>query len=209
MTLLLVVIKNDTLDGGAGNDAFQNLGGHDTYRFGIGDGQDVIASSYGSVLFKPGIEQNDVDFALDGKDLIATLTASGDSIRLKDWLENWQRINDFDFGNGARLDAYDVMAKLNVSDGAEILFGSPGDDVLLAGEKDSKIYGSDGNDVLTGGRGRDSLFGEGGNDTLGGCVDGDLQDGGNGNDLLTGGQGMDYLSGDVGDDILDGGADRD
>ncbi|MDT9096712.1 calcium-binding protein, partial [Escherichia coli] len=42
--------RDDTLDGGAGNDRFQDLGGYDMYRFGIGDGQDVIDDTSGRVL---------------------------------------------------------------------------------------------------------------------------------------------------------------
>jgi len=187
--------QDDTLDGGAGNDAFQNLGGYDIYRFGIGDGHDVIASSLGCVSFKPGIEQNDVDFARDGKDLIATLTASGDSVRFKDWLDNWPRIDRFDFDNGARLDVNDVMAKLNVTDETEILFGSPDDERLAGSDKDSTIYGRDGNDVITGGHGSDYLEGEAGDDFLDGGADRDYLYGGEGNNryLVAAGMGLDEI----------------
>ena len=190
--------QDDTLDGGTGNDEFQNLGGYDTYHFGTGDGQDVIASSYGRVLFKPGIEQNDIGFALDGKDLIVTLTASGDSIRFKDWLDNWQRIDRFDFDNGAQLNVDDVRVKLNVIEGAEVLFGSPGDDVLVGCEKDSTLYGREGNDVLSGGAGQDSLYGEAGDDVLDGGADRDLLYGGEGNNSyhVTTGMGLDHVMGE-------------
>ncbi|MCC6917548.1 MAG: putative Ig domain-containing protein, partial [Nitrosomonas sp.] len=172
---------DDTLNGGAGNDRFQNLGGYDIYRFGTGDGQDVIEATYGRVLFKPGIGQNDVSFTRDGNDLIATVTASGDAVRIKDWLNSWQRIDRFDFDNGARLNASDVLAKLNVSEGAEILYGSPGEDALVGTEKDSTLYGREGNDVLEGGAGSDQLYGEAGDDTLDGGADRDWLYGGEGN----------------------------
>lgn len=189
--------QDDTLDGGAGNDRFQNLGGYDTYRFGTGDGQDVIEATYGRVLFKPGIGQNDITFSRDGNDLIATVTASGDAVRIKDWLNSWQRIDRFDFANGARLSVTDVLAKLNVSEGAEILYGSPGGDVLSGTEKDSVIYGREGNDVLTGGAGRDQLFGEAGDDTLDGGADRDSLYGGEGNNtyIVAPGMGLDNAMG--------------
>ncbi len=173
--------QDDTLDGGTGNDRFQNLGGYDTYRFGVGDGQDLIEATYGRVLFKPGIGQNDVSFTRDGNDLIATVAASGDSVRIKDWLNSWQRIDRFDFDNGARLNVSDVLAKLNVSEGAEILYGSPGEDALTGTEKDSTLYGREGNDVLEGGAGLDQLYGEAGDDTLDGGADRDWLYGGEGN----------------------------
>jgi len=182
--------QDDTLDGGTGNDHFQNLGGYDTYRFGAGDGQDVIEATYGRVLFKPGIGQNDVSFTRDGNDLIATVAASGDAVRVKDWLNSWQRIDRFDFDNGARLNASDVLAKLNVSEGAEILYGSPGEDALVGTEKDSTLYGREGNDVLEGGAGQDQLYGEAGDDTLDGGADRDWLYGGEGNNSYRVAMGM-------------------
>ena len=189
--------QDDTLDGGAGNDQFQDLGGYDTYRFGAGDGQDTIADNYGRVLFKPGIGQNDVSFTRDGNDLIATVTASGDAVRIKEWLNSWQRIDRFDFDNGASLNVNDVLAKLNVSEGAEILYGSPDEDTLAGTEKDSVIYGREGNDVLTGGAGRDQLFGEAGDDTLDGGADRDSLYGGAGNNtyIVAPGTGLDNAMG--------------
>lgn len=189
--------QDDTLDGGAGNDQFQDLGGYDTYRFGTGDGQDTIADNHGRVLFKPGIGQNDVSFTRDGNDLLATVAASGDAVRIKDWLGSWQRIDRFDFDNGARLNASDVLAKLNVSEGAEILYGSPGEDALVGTEKDSTLYGREGNDVLEGGAGSDQLFGEAGDDTLAGGADRDWLYGGEGNNsyIVAPGMGLDNATG--------------
>ncbi|MDR0777352.1 MAG: putative Ig domain-containing protein [Azonexus sp.] len=199
----------DTLDGGPGNDVFFDLGGYDTYLFGIGDGQDTINNNSGCIQFKPGIGQNEVTFALDGTDLIATLDASGDSVRIKNWMNSWQRINRFDFANGASLSINDVLAKLSISEGYEILYGSPGDDTLIGTEKNSTIYGGDGNDVLDGGDGDDRLYGEAGNDTLIGGAGNDRLEGGNGDDLLDGGEGDDYLDGGEGNDTLIGGAGND
>ncbi|WP_200384611.1 putative Ig domain-containing protein [Rhodocyclus tenuis] len=190
--------QDDTLEGGAGNDHFENLGGYDTYLFGVGDGHDVIGVVNGRVLFGAGIGQNDVSFARDGNDLIATVTASGDTIRVKDWLlGNSQGIDRFDFANGARLSASDVWTKLDVREGAEVLYGSQGDDTVSGTEKDSTIYGREGNDLLNGGAGRDQLFGEGGDDTLDGGADRDTLYGGNGRNryLITAGMGLDNAVG--------------
>jgi len=190
--------QDDTLEGGAGNDRFQDLDGYDTYRFGVGDGQDVVEDSYGRILFKPGIDQNDVAFTRDGNDLIATVSVSGDSVRVKDWLNSWQRIDSFEFANGAQLRTSDVQALLNVSDGAEILYGAPGDDTLTGTEKDSIIYGREGNDTLVGGAGSDQMYGEVGDDALNGDQGGDTLDGGLGNDTLDGGADRDWLYGGEG-----------
>ena len=188
---------DDTVDGGAGDDRFQDLGGYDMYRFGIGAGQDVIDDTSGRVLFKAGIGQNDVAFTRDGNDLIATIAASGDSVRIKNWLNSWQRIDRFDFDNGARLTVNDVLTKLNVSEGAEILYGSPGDDMLAGTGKDSTLYGREGNDVLTGGAGHDTLYGEAGDDVLDGGGDRDWLYGGEGNNtyIAAPGMGLDHALG--------------
>lgn len=187
--------QDDSLEGGTGNDRFQDLNGYDTYSFGIGDGQDVVEDTYGRILFKPGIDQNDVDFTHDGDDLIATVSTAGDTVRIKDWLNSWQRIDRFDFDNGAWLDVNDVLAKLNVGEGSEILYGSPGGDTLTGTEKDSVIFGRGGNDILTGGAGRDELYGEAGNDTLDGGADRDWLYGGEGDNsyLVAPGMGLDHV----------------
>jgi VCBS repeat-containing protein len=185
---------NDTLDGGAGNDRLQDLSGYDTYRFGVGDGQDTITDNTGRVLFKPGIDQNDIDFSRDGNDLIATINASGDAVRINNWLNREQRIDYFEFANGARLNASDVLAKLYLIEGAEILFGSPGADTLTGSELDSTLYGHEDDDVLMGGAGSDQLYGEAGDDTLDGGPDRDLLYGGEGNNsyLVAPDMGLDH-----------------
>lgn len=186
--------EDDTLNGGLGNDRFLNLGGYDTYLFGLGDGQDVLEGYSGRIRFKPGVGQNDVAFTLDGKDLIVTISASGDSVRMKNWLGP-QGINRFEFGNGALLSVSDVFAKLNVSTESEILYGSPGDDALVGSAKDSVLYGREGNDTLTGGAGNDQIHGEGGNDTLDGGADRDWLLGGEGQNayVVASGMGLDTV----------------
>ena len=87
-----------------------------------------------------------------------------------------------------------------VVDGAvtdDLLFGSDGFDLILAGE---------GNDVVDGMDGDDTLFGRGGNDRLSGGRGADTLFGGAGDDILLGGQGHDRLDGGDGADVLNGGA---
>jgi VCBS repeat-containing protein len=191
--------QNDTFEGGAGNDRFQDLGGDDTYVFGVGDGQDVIEDTLGRIQFKPDIGQNDVAFTRDGNDLIATVRASGDAVRVKNWLNGSGRIDRFAFANGVQLSASDVQVLLNVRYGAEIFYGTPGDDRLTGTEKDSTLYGRDGKDTLTGGAGRDELYGEGGDDTLVGGIDRDVLYGGKGNNtyVMAVGMGLDQAIGEA------------
>lgn len=198
---------DDMLDGGPGNDRFRNLGGYDTYRFGIGDGHDVIEATRGRIQFKPGIGQNDIGFSVDGNDLTVSVIESGDSIHIKDWLSSWQRIDRFEFANGARLTINDVETLLNVGAGGEVIFGSPGNDTLIGTAKDSIIFGREGDDVLEGGAGRDDLYGEAGDDILDGGPDRDRLFGGEGRNtyILAPGSGLDQVlaeSSTVADDTV-------
>ncbi len=172
--------RDELLEGGKGNDHFHSLGGYNTYRFGLGDGQDIIENSAGRIQFKEGISQNDVEFTKDERDVIATLKSTGDSIRLADWLYGWPRIDSFEFANGTVLNDSHIREAVGAGDESEVIFGSPGEDVLIGTEKNTIIYAGDGDDHLEGGAGDDRLYGEAGNDYI---------DGGAGRDQLYGGAG--------------------
>lgn len=186
--------QDDSFDGGAGNDRFEDRGGYDTYRFGPGDGQDTVHDDSGRIQFTDGIDQNDLRFTRDGGDLIATLP-TGDAIRIPQWTGSWQRIDRFEFANGAVLSAYQVQGKLDVDPRSEILYGSPGTDILDGSEKNSALYGEDGNDLLSGGAGSDWLSGQDGDDVLDGGVGNDVLEGGAGNNryMVTTGMGLDRV----------------
>ncbi|WP_432944595.1 choice-of-anchor Q domain-containing protein [Kribbella sp. CA-253562] len=63
------------------------------------------------------------------------------------------------------------------TNGDDLLFGTPGNDVLCGGKGDDLLIGGGGNDILRGGKGKDLLIGGAGNDVL---------DGGQGKDLCLG-----------------------
>ena len=114
-----------------------------------------------------------------------------------------------------------------LTDGPTSLFGSDGDDWLVAGEAAERIemgLGNDyahgkggadeiflgaGDDTGRGGWGRDKLDGGLGNDRLFGDAGGDFLFGGEGADSLYGGFGADLLEGGAGDDVLMGGFQND
>lgn len=81
-----------------------------------------------------------------------------------------------------------------------IIYGTPGDDVLVGGNKSQIILGRGGNDIIYAGNSGDCLVGGNGDDKLYGS---------NAKDILLGGPGDDYLSGDNGRDRLDGGTGTD
>ncbi|PTD96445.1 calcium-binding protein [Pseudothauera lacus] len=191
---------NDILDGGAGNDTYVNLGGYDTYVFGMGDGDDSIEGGRGKVVFKPGVDQLGVSFAREDGDLVATIDASGDSVRIGNWFGTWSggRIERFEFSNGAILSAANVTALVGVHSDSEILYGSPADDLITGSDKHSTLYGREGADTLVGGGGNNQLYGEAGDDLLLGGAGRDTLYGGDGDDTLNGGAGRDQLYGGAG-----------
>ncbi len=89
------------------------------------------------------------------------------------------------------------------------IFGTNGNDVLVATAISKFVSGGRGNDTITGGAGDDNLDGGAGNDTLIGGAGNDRLSGGEGNDRLDGGAGSDTLAGGGGADVLTGGTGKD
>ena len=79
---------DDTLDGGGGSDTLYGGVGRNVYLFGFGSGTETIisdASSIDVLRFKAGIFALNVTWALDGGDLIGTLTGGDDRVIVKNW----------------------------------------------------------------------------------------------------------------------------
>ena len=89
--------------------------------------------------------------------------------------------------------------------GANVLNGTSGNDLIFGLEGSDVINGNGGNDCIVGGNGADSLSGGAGSDVILGGNDSDLLRGGVGDDKLFGEGGADSLMGEDGDDELSGG----
>ena len=79
---------DDTLDGGGGRDMLYGGVGRNVYLFGFGSGTDTIISDANSIdvlRFKVGIYALQVTWALEGGDLIGTLTGGDDKVIVKNW----------------------------------------------------------------------------------------------------------------------------
>ncbi|MCA3456646.1 MAG: hypothetical protein ING01_05285, partial [Rhodobacter sp.] len=228
---------DDVLDGGAGADWLDGGFGNNTYRFGHGDGADVISaydetSVKTNVLeFKAGVALADLRGVRVGTDLVLSIVGTSDSVTLRDyfhWHTSWRPIQEarlstgavvsrdtlvqLSFGGTAAADTMDGTALADAMTGlagADTLWGNAGNDTLDGGADNDQLSGGDGADSLTGGLGGDLLYGDAGNDTLDGGADNDQLSGGDGADSLLGGLGNDTLSGEAGDDVLDGGAGAD
>jgi Ca2+-binding RTX toxin-like protein len=91
--------------------------------------------------------------------------------------------------------------------GDDVIQGTEGSDVIVAGPGDDKIYGGLGNDIICGDTGDDLIHGGRGNDWIDGGPGTDRVFGDLGDDHLTGGPGdQDEVSGGLGIDTVNGGA---
>jgi Ca2+-binding RTX toxin-like protein len=84
--------------------------------------------------------------------------------------------------------------------GADVIDGGSGNDFLFGLNGDDTIHGGSGNDNIDGGEGNDTLFGDGGNDEVHGS---------DGDDHVDGGPGRDLVIGEIGNDVVTGGSDDD
>jgi Ca2+-binding RTX toxin-like protein len=223
---------SNTLEGGAGADQLFGSYGNDTYRFNLGDGQDIlietpegeaysnIAPSDDTLEFGPGIAAEDLSFTRVGKDLQISHSNGADGILVKNWFQeptNHYKVNRFVFADGTEWSALDVEeASVTVAtDGADTLLGyrdlneevfaGGGDDQVWGRTGDDVLHGEAGDDYLDGEDGDDHLIGGAGDDNLVGRAGADTLEGGIGNDTLQGGAGQDVLLGGEGEDSLFGG----
>jgi Ca2+-binding RTX toxin-like protein len=144
-------LGDDELTGGAGGDMLVGGAGNDTYVFNRGDGQDIIRAAVDrtpgeteTLVLGGGITLSDVHYALDGRDLIISFTASpADRVTVKDFL-------------GAGVLSSIVIGGV-VQSTTQILDSltgatSAGGNALptAASSGTSLVYGGRGNDTLTG-----------------------------------------------------------
>ncbi len=116
-------------------------------------------------------------------------------------------ISGYGFGNLRNaLTGNDDATSARVTDGDNVMNGTPGNDAITGSAGIDIITAGAGNDRVEGGGGDDILLGRTGNDDLDGQAGGDLIIGGDGDDHLKGASGQDILRGGADDDLLEGGA---
>lgn len=158
----------DRLDGGAGNDFLSGGNENDVYVFGAGYGHDTIHERWNNILsggidaveFTPGTTPSDVAFTRDGDDLIVTIVATGDTLRVVDQYvvtetgtlgtHAFDQIEHFRFSNGVVLNWPDIRTAIIQAS------QTPGDDLILGTHFDDDFEGGAGNDLIRGGNGGDT-----------------------------------------------------
>ncbi len=200
---------NNWLDGGEGDDAFNNSLGCDTFFIRANEGNDVIynAGSEDVLKLDTGITAGDLTTVLNGKHLVIYTRWADQSITLRNWSVEGNRLTVATLSDGTTFNLEPVPLSPRT--------GTSGNDDLSGTYGDDTIDGLAGNDIIRGLIGDDSLFGSEGDDTLYGgpesraLHDDDELHGGAGNDVLHGGAGNDVLHGEEGGDQLYSGTDDD
>jgi hypothetical protein len=127
---------------------------------------------------------------------------------------------DVDIPTEVVIDGGTGADRLTVKQGAGIIEGEAGADVITGGPRRDFLNGDrkvanghqrkgDGADTVSGGPGADTISGGGLGDTIHGGSGNDSISGGDGNDQVFGDPGGDHLHGDRGDDTIHGGLGND
>ena len=162
---------DDTMDGGIGNDLMIAGNGSDTYRFRFANGgQDTVSEMVGGGTGTDTLDILDrtaaqLDYRLDGDDLVVTQEGSANSISIRfhfsggpGFAAEVLRTTDgqrtiADTGVGTSAD--ELLVGFLANNGG-IIDGAGGDDIISAWTNDDTLIGGAGNDQLRGGLGNDT-----------------------------------------------------
>jgi Ca2+-binding RTX toxin-like protein len=211
----------DLLIGGEGTDILDGGDGSDTYRWNIGDGDDIIAQNdtIGTdidVLQLAGVNASQMTFTRGGftyNDLVVTVQqgegdlATFESITVADYFNN-DAVSTGTIdqvvaqGSGAVYTQALIKAAVNAGPGG----GNDGSGVFFRFDTNDSVTGTGGNDWVLAGAGNDTVAAGDGADIAFGGLGNDSLMGGAGEDWVVGGAGADTISGGEDSDILVGGA---
>lgn len=199
---------DDILAGDAGNNALSGGLGDDTYIYR--GGLDAVSDTGGAdTLVLENVTAAQVSLVYDGNDLVVTVDAGVNEVRLLDHALAASSIETVRFSDGFYADLTDPAGWI-ISNDILTVEGSADDDVFIFGNADNEGKGFGGNDYLYGGAGNDTLRGYEGSDVLFGADGADKLLGGDDNDILDAGDGDDIdVRGEGGDDVVFGGAGND
>ena len=154
---------DDDLNGGVGVDRLEGGAGSDVYRFGRGDGQDVIADSAGSadvLLLGAGIVATDISVSQsrDGAHLILRINGTDDRITIENALTSG-RIETIRFADTSQLTIADLLSRVPTA-GNDFIYGDDNANILVGGLGDDALSGGAGDDIyrFTRGDGVDTFY---------------------------------------------------
>lgn len=155
----------DTAEGGFGNDVLEGGSSIITYRYGLGDGHDVVRFSDGgiSTLVFTDIVRQQLVVLRNGNDYLLEITSPFDkslilgSIKLTGTFRGGSPVDQVLFAGASSAVAFSSLS-------VDGVFGTSGNDPLVAPDAGAAVFGREGNDTITGGMGNDVLEGGVGND---------------------------------------------
>ncbi|WP_301538615.1 calcium-binding protein, partial [Campylobacter sp. RM16188] len=179
---------NDTIDGGKGNDTLYGQEGDDTYKFGRGDGFDLIYNyewnnvGNDTLEFKEGIAPNDLVIMYDKNDessLIVGIKEDGknidelsDRVTLKSWRNHGgYLLENFKFSDGTVWNVAEIQKHIH-TDGDDVIRGFDSVGSILVGGKGNDVlhgsyHGRNDTYIFNKGDGKDTVIDSGGdNDTI-------------------------------------------
>ncbi len=167
--------RADTLRGGLGADELIGLGGADIYRFGQGDGRDIVddrGNSVGDVIVFEGYGADQAQVRRvhpTSSDVLVGFAGTADEVLVKGGLEtsNASAIEALQFADGTVWTIADLRARVlddAQTDGNDVVTGFSSADLLQPGRGDDIAYGQAGSDtyLFTLGDGRDLIRDAGG-----------------------------------------------
>src|SRR5690606_16146283 len=141
------------LAGGAGSDDLRGYSGNDTYRFGIGDGQDAIQDSAGTDRIELGerISADMLRFEAYGNDLVIRIAGTGDSLLVRGGLVDATKLESIVLQDGFTFRYEDVRNALiagqrTVNDDIVVGFANRAD-LIDGGAGNDELKGLTGNDI--------------------------------------------------------------
>lgn len=96
---------NDNVIGGMGNDTLVGGGGTDTYRFDLGDGQDIIQSGGGDTLvFGASVASSAISYRRTASDLVISHSNGVDKVTVSGWYASTaNQLTSLQFADGTVL----------------------------------------------------------------------------------------------------------
>jgi Ca2+-binding RTX toxin-like protein len=165
--------SNDTIIANQGDDYISSGAGSDTFRYSVGDGNDVIddngsgaGESDGLVLAGTSFDEVRLGLGTSG-DIIVGFVGRDETIKITDQLASATAqfgLETITFGDGSIWNRSDI--KYWATDGAIFYAGTTAADTIVGSHLNQRLSGGQGSDFIDGKGGSDELFGDEGSDTL-------------------------------------------
>ncbi|RLV59498.1 hypothetical protein D5018_11975 [Parashewanella curva] len=218
--------NSNIFEGGKGDDKITGSYSRDTYKYNLGDGNDVITDSglksKDKIVFGEGVTEEMLSFThdSDGHIIIKIVDPknadnNGSIIIENAYINIAYHIESIEFSDGSSIDSSKLLVAAKTiygtnknetikgSEGDEIIKAKGGDDIINTGKGNHTVYAGVGNDIVNSLDGKDVIYGGKGDDTINSGRGNDTVYGGKGDDTINSGRGNDTIYGGDGNDTID------